>query len=102
MEAESIAAKAYASREVSERHRHRYEVNNKYREQLEVAGMRCTGTSPDRSLVEIIEIPNHPWYLGCQFHPEFKSKPFKPHPLFSGFVAAALEHGGRRPRVGTP
>jgi CTP synthase len=101
LDADSNAARAYGAREVHERHRHRYEVNNRYREQLEAQGLRCTGTSPDKSLVEIIEIKDHPWYLGCQFHPEFRSKPFKPHPLFQGFVAAALEHGGRRARTGS-
>ncbi|MCC7384818.1 MAG: CTP synthase [Deltaproteobacteria bacterium] len=98
VERDSLAARMYGTREISERHRHRYEVNNAYREQLEGSGMRCSGLSPDRSLVEIIEIPDHPWFLGCQFHPEFKSKPQKPHPLFAGFIRAALEHGGKRLR----
>ena len=92
----SLAARIYKEAEISERHRHRFEVNNRYREALERHGMHLSGTSPDRSLVEIIELPNHPWFLGCQFHPEFKSKPFAPHPLFSGFVGAALKHGRRR------
>jgi CTP synthase len=92
----SLAARVYGSTEISERHRHRYEVNNAYRERLDAAGMRLSGRSPDGSLVEIIEIPEHPYFLGCQFHPEFKSKPMKPHPLFTGFIGASLEHGGRR------
>jgi CTP synthase len=95
----SLAEKIYGAREISERHRHRYEVNNAYRAQLESAGLRLSGLSPDRNLVEIVELPNHPYFIGCQFHPEFKSKPMKPHPLFSNFIAAALEHGGRRVRV---
>ena len=95
----SLAERVYNSREISERHRHRYEVNNHYREALEGGGMKLSGLSPDKSLVEIIEIPGHPYFLGCQFHPEFKSKPMKPHPLFAGFIAASLEHGGRRVRV---
>ncbi|MEQ8279798.1 MAG: CTP synthase [Deltaproteobacteria bacterium] len=92
----SLAARTYGALQISERHRHRYEVNNDYRERLENAGMVISGTSPDKSLVEIIELPNHPWFLGCQFHPEFKSKPYKPHPLFSGFIKAALEYGRAR------
>jgi CTP synthase len=95
----SLAEKIYGAREISERHRHRYEVNNAYRAQLESGGLRLSGLSPDRNLVEIVELPNHPYFIGCQFHPEFKSKPMKPHPLFSNFIAAALEHGGRRVRV---
>ncbi len=98
LEASSLAQKQYQSTEISERHRHRYEVNNRYRAQLTEAGMNCSGTSPDGSLVEIVEIPDHPWYLACQFHPEFKSKPFKPHPLFAGFIEAALHSGGHRRR----
>ena len=93
----SLAEKVYRSREISERHRHRYEFNNDYRARLEAEGLKCSGTSPDGSLVEIVELPDHPWFLGCQFHPEFKSKPFRPHPLFASFIRAALEQGGRRP-----
>jgi CTP synthase len=100
MSDDTLAAKTYKSREISERHRHRYEVNNSYRERLEQAGLRMSGVSPDHQLVEIVELPDHPWFLGCQFHPEFKSKPFKPHPLFAGFIGAALQHGGRRPWSG--
>jgi CTP synthase len=97
---DSLASKTYKTREISERHRHRYEVNNAYRERLEQNGMRLSGTSPDKQLVEIIELADHPWFLGCQFHPEFKSKPFKPHALFAGFIGASLAHGGRRPWSG--
>ena len=75
---------------ISERHRHRYEVNIHYRDELEVTGLRFSGLSPDGVLPEIIEYPNHPWFIGVQFHPELKSKPFAPHPLFEGFIAAAV------------
>jgi len=94
----SLAHRVYGASEISERHRHRFEVNNAYRERLEAAGMICSGASPDGSLVEIVEIPGHRWFLGCQFHPEFKSKPFRPHPLFAGFIGAALDKGGKRLR----
>ena len=87
----SRAAQIYGQAEVSERHRHRYEVNNSYRDMYAEYGMRCTGLSPDGSLVEIIEIPEHAWFVGCQFHPEFKSRPADPHPLFRGFVGAAVK-----------
>jgi CTP synthase len=76
--------------EISERHRHRYEVNIRYREQLEDAGLHISGISPDGILPEIVEYRNHPWFIGVQFHPELKSKPFAPHPLFAGFIAAAV------------
>ena len=85
------AAQAYGSLQISERHRHRYEVNNDYREALADAGLCISGTSPDGRLVEMIEIPDHPWFVASQAHPEFKSRPTKPHPLFLGFVGAALE-----------
>ncbi|HEY3235270.1 MAG TPA: hypothetical protein VGJ84_11145, partial [Polyangiaceae bacterium] len=75
-----------------ERHRHRFEVNNAYRETLSHAGLVPSGTSPDERLVEIVELADHPYFIGCQFHPEFKSRPVAAHPLFSGFVAAALRH----------
>ena len=88
----TLAHKAYRMDEISERHRHRYEFNNMYREQLEKAGLVVSGTSPDDTLVEIIELADHPWFLGCQFHPEFKSKPMKPHPLFRDFIKAALNY----------
>ena len=92
----SHAAQAYNATEVSERHRHRYEVSNGYRDVLAEYGMRCSGLSPDGSLVEMIELPDHPWFIGCQFHPELKSRPMRPHPLFAGFVGAAL--GARKLR----
>ena len=86
----SHASRAYKQVEISERHRHRFEFNNLYREKLEACGLVVSGASPDNNLVEIIEIEDHPWFLGCQFHPEFKSKPMKPHPLFRDFISAAL------------
>ena len=91
LRAGSRAAQVYGgAAEVSERHRHRYEVSNAYRDVLAEYGMRCSGLSPDGSLVEMIELPEHPWFIGCQFHPELKSRPTRPHPLFAGFVGAAL------------
>jgi CTP synthase len=92
----TIAHSLYAKDEVEERHRHRYEVNNQYRSKLEGAGMVMCGVNQELNLVEMIELTGHPHFLGCQFHPEFKSKPFAPHPLFSGFVRAALEHRDKR------
>ncbi len=89
---DTFAKAAYREDEISERHRHRFEFNNDYRARLEEKGLVISGTSPDNNLVEIIEITEHPWFLGCQFHPEFKSKPMKPHPLFSHFIAAAIAH----------
>jgi len=97
----SRVAQAYNAAEVSERHRHRYEVSNAYRDVLAEFGMRCSGLSPDGSLVEMIELPDHPWFIGCQFHPELKSRPMRPHPLFAGFVGAALDYRKRFPRAGT-
>jgi CTP synthase len=96
----SKAAAAYGAGEISERHRHRYEVNNDYREGLTSHGMLISGVSPDRRLVEMIELPDHPYFVGCQFHPEFKSRPQAPHPLFQAFIAAALRArlGDRRRR----
>ena len=87
----SHVAKIYGGHEISERHRHRYEVNMRYREQLEAAGLVFSGVSPDGLLPEIVEDPNHPWFIGVQFHPELKSRPFDPHPLFASFIAAAVE-----------
>jgi CTP synthase len=87
---ESRAFEAYKEKVISERHRHRYEFNNDFREPLTKKGMRISGTSPDNELVEIIEIPDHPWFLGCQFHPEFQSRPWQPHPLFREFIRASL------------
>jgi CTP synthase len=88
----SLARKAYRADEVSERHRHRYEFNNEYREPLSAKGLKVTGISPDGRLVEIVEIADHPWFLGCQFHPEFKSRPLDPHPLFRDFIGASFAH----------
>ncbi|MCI0436153.1 MAG: CTP synthase [Gemmatimonadetes bacterium] len=93
------AFEAYGTAEISERHRHRYEVNNAYRDVLAENGLRCSGHSPDGTLVEIIELPNHPWFLGCQFHPELKSRPMRAHPLFRAFIAAAKARAGTRPRA---
>ena len=81
---------------ISERHRHRYEVNNHLRKRLEAAGLVCSGTSPDDRLVELIELPDHPFFVAAQFHPEFKSRPSAPHPLFARFIKAAVEHQSRR------
>jgi CTP synthase len=86
----------YGAAEIDERHRHRFEVNNAYRDQLAAAGLVFSGTSPDGALVEMVELADHPWFVATQAHPEFKSKPFAPHPLFTGFVAAALEARGDR------
>ena len=91
LEKGSRAAQAYGGERISERHRHRYEVNMRYRSRLEQAGMRFSGVSPDGLLPEIVEIVEHPWFIGVQFHPELKSRPFEPHPLFKGFIAAAVE-----------
>ncbi len=88
---DSQVAKIYGSTHISERHRHRYEVNMRYRNKLEAAGLRFSGLSPDGLLPEIVEIPDHPWFVGVQFHPELKSRPFAPHPLFSSFIGAAVE-----------
>jgi CTP synthase len=92
----TFAREAYASAEIHERHRHRYEFNREYEARLTEAGLRITGETPDRTYVEICEIADHPWFLGCQFHPEFKSKPMEPHPLFKAFVGAALAERQRR------
>ncbi len=90
----TLAYKAYGKDDVEERHRHRYEFNNKYREQLIEKGLVVSGASPDDKLVEIVELADHPWFLGCQFHPEFKSAPMEPHPLFRAFIQAAIEFSG--------
>lgn len=92
---ETVAQHAYGAEEISERHRHRYEFNNEFRQKLEKLGLVVSGTSPDGTLVEIVEIKGHPWFLGCQFHPEFQSKPMKPHPLFRDFIRASLENKGK-------
>ena len=96
LEPDTNAMKAYKITDISERHRHRYEFNNIYRQRLEDAGLVVSGTSPDHELVEIVEIKDHPWYLGCQFHPEFKSKPGNPHPLFREFIKAAMKNSKTR------
>jgi len=93
----SLAFAAYKKKEISERHRHRYEFNNAFREKLENAGLTASGVSPDGKLVEIVEIADHPWFLGCQFHPEFKSRPMEPHPLFVSFIRAALDCKRQKP-----
>jgi len=91
----SKAAEIYKTRDISERHRHRFEVNNEYRDQLSESGLLLSGLSPDGELVEMVELDpkvhEHPWFIGCQFHPEFKSRPTAPHPLFASFIAAAAE-----------
>jgi CTP synthase len=89
---DSKAREVYGKDLIHERHRHRYEVNNDYREALTEHGMSLAGLSPDGHIVEMVEIPDHPWFIGTQAHPEFKSRPDKPHPLFKGFIGAALEH----------
>jgi len=86
------AFEAYGQSEVRERHRHRYEFNDTYRQQLIDAGLVVSGTLPDDSLVEMIEVKDHPWFVACQFHPEFLSRPYKPHPLFAGFIGASKNH----------
>jgi CTP synthase len=96
LEPDSIAANAYGQTEISERHRHRYEFNREYEALLTGAGLRITGSTPDGTYVEIVEIPGHPYFLGCQFHPEFKSKPLEPHPLFREFIKASYENRRKR------
>jgi CTP synthase len=96
LEEHSNASQAYGKSEIYERHRHRYEFNNDYREILGSKGLRFTGLSPDKQLVEIIELSDHPWFLGCQFHPEFKSRPMDPHPLFRDFIKHSLENAIQR------
>jgi CTP synthase len=96
---ETLAAKLYGRERISERHRHRYEFNNSYRAEFGAKGMVLSGLSPDSNLVEIIELKNHPWFLGCQFHPEFKSRPMDSHPLFRGFIEAALSNRKAMPEA---
>jgi CTP synthase len=98
----SRAAEVYGVAEVSERHRHRYEVSNAYRDLFVQHGLRLSGLSPDGQLVEMIELPNHPWFVGCQFHPELQSRPTRPHPLFAGFIAAAASAKRRAASVAAP
>jgi CTP synthase len=92
LQEDSIVGKVYGTKTIKERHRHRYEFNNNYRQQLEEAGLKATGVNPDTELVEIIEIPSHPWFVGVQYHPEYKSTVANPHPLFVSFVEAAFKH----------
>ncbi len=92
----TVAYRAYKKKEISERHRHRYEFNNKFKESLQETGLVLSGSSPDGQLVEIVEVADHPWFLGCQFHPEFKSRPMEPHPLFVSFIRAALDYKAQR------
>ena len=94
----TLAKKIYGRDEVMERHRHRYEFNMRYRDCMTEKGFAISGTSPDGTLAELIELRDHPYFLGCQYHPEFQSKPNKPHPLFRGFIQACLAH----PAVDTP
>ena len=93
---DSLARAAYDVEVISERHRHRFEFNRDYEKVLSEHGMRLTGQTPDAVYVEICELPNHPWYLGCQFHPELKSKPLEPHPLFVAFLGAASAYHERK------
>jgi len=95
----SFARQAYGQEQISERHRHRYEFNRDFEPVLTAHGLRLTGQTPDGIYVEICELADHPWYLGCQFHPEFKSKPMEPHPLFASFIAAAYKHRKSRLRL---
>jgi CTP synthase len=97
LKAGSLASRTYGKRKISERHRHRYEFNNEYREKLTKAGLVFSGLSPDGELVEAIEIPDHPWFFASQFHPEFKSRPLDPHPLFKSFIRAAMDYKTRAP-----
>ena len=96
LEPGTLACRIYGKSEISERHRHRYEFNREYEGTLTAAGLRLSGSTPDGTYVEIIELPDHPHFIGCQFHPEFKSKPLEPHPLFKSFIGAAYEHGVQR------
>jgi CTP synthase len=92
----TLAHKIYGALEISERHRHRYEFNREYEGTMTAGGLRISGSTPDGTYVEMVELPDHPHFIGCQFHPEFKSKPLEPHPLFKSFVGAAYEHGLKR------
>ncbi len=97
LDRDSVVASIYGIGEISERHRHRFEFANEYRDVLETAGLRLSGKSPDDRLVEMVELADHPWFVGCQFHPEFKSRPTEPHPLFRSFVGAALDYAAKAP-----
>ena len=96
LEPDSLAYRIYGKKEISERHRHRYEFNREYEKIITSYGLRFSGNSPDGNFVEIAELPDHPWYLGCQFHPEFKSRPLEPHPLFASFIEAAYRNKKER------
>ena len=96
LEPGSLAARAYGATKISERHRHRYEFNREFEPALTAGGLRLTGAGESGTYVEIVELPGHPFFLGCQFHPEFKSKPLEPHPLFHAFVKASYAHRGLR------
>ncbi|MBI3019248.1 MAG: hypothetical protein HYY61_05085, partial [Deltaproteobacteria bacterium] len=98
LKSKTLAKTVYKSSQVAERHRHRYEFNNKYRELFGKKGMVFSGIYEEKNLVEIMELPDHPWFLGCQFHPEFKSRPLVPHPLFADFVRASLEKKNVAPK----
>jgi CTP synthase len=98
LQEDSLAHQAYGTKEISERHRHRYEFNREYEAVLTGAGLRISGTTPDSTYVEIVEIPSHPFFLGCQFHPEFKSKPLEPHPLFHAFIQASYKNRQAHPK----
>jgi CTP synthase len=94
-----LAARLYGREKISERHRHRYEFNNSYRAEFGAKGMVLSGLSPDSNLVEIVELRSHPWFIGCQFHPEFKSRPMESHPLFRGFIEAARQNRQSMPET---
>ena len=98
LDPESRVREMYGVPEISERHRHRFELNNEYRDRLAAAGLRLSGTSPDGGLVEIIELSDHPFFVATQFHPELKSRPTRPHPLFAAFIGAAIERRETRAR----
>ncbi len=91
LEKDTLARRIYGVELISERHRHRFEFNNNYLEKLKGCGLIFSGINPESNLVEIIELKDHPWFLGCQFHPEFKSRPMAPHPLFESFIGACLK-----------
>jgi CTP synthase len=96
IESDTLAQRIYGKLEISERHRHRYEFNREYEEPMTAAGMKISGSTPDGTYVEMVELPDHPYFIGCQFHPEFKSKPLEPHPMFRAFVGASYEHSKQR------
>ena len=96
IEPDTLAQRIYGKLEISERHRHRYEFNREYEEPMTAAGMKISGSTPDGTYVEMVELPDHPYFIGCQFHPEFKSKPLEPHPMFQAFVGASYEHSKQR------